>query len=101
MGIHVFHSLEHTGTLPFPTIEIWFKIPAMAGPQGNDVAVQRLFVMTVGVKLADKRSMRSTIGAVVGCEILFYVISRNLKNNVIILIRRSQSKPDVFLQLID
>ncbi len=38
--IQVFHGLEYTCALPFPTVELWFEIPTVTLPKRNVGAVE-------------------------------------------------------------
>ncbi len=54
VGVHVLDGLHEACALPLPAVKQGLEIPAVAGPHGDDVAVQAMLVVTVGVQLADE-----------------------------------------------
>ena len=54
LGIEVFHRLEDACTLPLPAIEFRLEIPAMALPQGYDIAVESALIGEFRLHTGDK-----------------------------------------------
>ena len=75
--VQVFYCLEDTGTLPFPTVQLWFIIPTMTLPQG-DVTVQH----TAGWSMWSRQSGNQRLGylRIEGLCLLVFFAKQCLRN---------------------
>ena len=98
LSVHIFHGLEHTGALPFPTVEAVFKIPAMALPSSDNIAVQTFLKTAVSILVDDKWSVLAHILLVEVNEILLHFVTSYQQGNFRFLVIFTESSLHIALE---
>ena len=100
VGVHVLDGLHQAGTLPLPAVEQGLEVPAVAGPHRHDVAVQAVFVVAVGVQLADEGPVAALVGRLVVGKVLVDVVAHDSDQHGAVVILRAQSRTDFAAHLL-
>ena len=95
MGVHVLNGLHQAGALPFPAVEFGLKIPAVAGPHCDDIAIQSMLVMAVGIQLTDEGFMAALIGRLIVSKVIVDIIAHYGDEHGVVAIFGTQRLTDL------